>query len=1184
MTRIRQIRSNADAKAQSLPFHGEAHRLQRNACPPPCANPALRPANWRKLEHSLDRDQLRPEENFMTPQLDPRLSRKVGQFVFFSSMFSIAVGLMGLAGWVFQIEILKAVFPGLVAMKANTAACLVLIGLSLWWLGAGDRSSRPVSRIAKAAAAMVSAVGLLSFLEFMGGWNFGIDQLLFAETAQEAIGSVRPGLMSPITALVFVSLGLALLFLDWTRRRNVSPAQSLAFGSGLISLFALLDIMVQPHGFHTAMAFPTAAALCLLAAGVMCSRPERGFVGTLLSADFRSGRMRGLWAAVLSDDGPAWRQPLHYGLASFVVFLATVLRHIPGGVVPERLAYITFYPATMIAALLGGLGPGILATLLSAVCADYFFLEPIAHFGNKRLSDLMGLIVFTCIGIGMSWLSGAVRRERKRAADETRRAKEEWERTFDSVPEAVMVLDMEFRIQRANLAMTELLALPHEAIVGRRCFELVHNQTSPAPNCPLQKMLQSGKQEQREVVEPRLNKVFDVSATPLWEGGSLRGCVHVIRDITERTRVQEQLRKSSLYARSLLEASLDPLVMINREGKITDVNEATEKVTGMSRPQLIASDFSDYFTEPEKARQGYKQVFAQGSVRDYPLVVRHVSGKLTDVMYNATVFKNEAGEVEGVFAAARDVTERKRAEERLRASEEKYRTLFNSIDQGFCTTEVLFDENNKPVDYRFLEINPAFEKQTGVQNAEGRRMREIAPQHEEYWFQTFGKIALTGEPASLENLAAQLHRWYDVYAFRVGEPQERRVAILFNDITERKRAEQMLRTASLYARSLLEASLDPLVTISREGKITDVNEATEQVTGVSRQHLIASDFSDYFTEPNKARQGYEQAFAQGSVRDYPLAIRHALGKVTDVLYNATVFKNEAGEVEGVLAAARDVTERKRAEEQVRQLNTELEQRVQERTAELRSVNKELEAFNYAVAHDLRAPLRHIHGFSEILAEEAAPALDESAKRHLSMIRDSVQQMGRLLEDLLSLSRLGRQELSKQVCGLRSVVDESLSALQPEMKDRQVEWHIAELPFLECDPALMKQVVMNLLTNALKFTRPRQPAVIEIGQTTVEGEAVVFVRDNGVGFSMKYVDKLFGLFQRLHRQEDFEGTGVGLAIVQRIIHKHGGEVWAEGELNKGATFYFKLHASAGEVRGQPTSQQQPITQAVVCAGR
>lgn len=260
----------------------------------------------------------------------------------------------------------------------------------------------------------------------------------------------------------------------------------------------------------------------------------------------------------------------------------------------------------------------------------------------------------------------------------------------------------------------------------------------------------------------------------------------------------------------------------------------------------------------------------------------------------------------------------------------------------------------------------------------------------------------------------------------------------------------------------------------------------------------------------------------------------------------------------------DVDELKRSQEKILALNSELDERVQLRTAELHCANsalaagvKELESFNYAIAHDLRAPLRHIHGFAEILAEEASPVLNESAKRHLETIQDSVHHMEQLLEDLLNLSRLGHQELCKRRYGLNALVQEVVTSLKPEIKDREVEWRIEDLPSVECDPVLMKQVLFNLLLNALKFTRPRQLAVIEIGRIVLGGEHVVFVRDNGVGFSMKYADKLFGLFQRLHRQQDFEGTGVGLAIVQRIVHWHGGRVWAEGELDKGATFYLTL---------------------------
>jgi light-regulated signal transduction histidine kinase (bacteriophytochrome) len=244
-------------------------------------------------------------------------------------------------------------------------------------------------------------------------------------------------------------------------------------------------------------------------------------------------------------------------------------------------------------------------------------------------------------------------------------------------------------------------------------------------------------------------------------------------------------------------------------------------------------------------------------------------------------------------------------------------------------------------------------------------------------------------------------------------------------------------------------------------------------------------------------------------------------------------------------------------EEIHKLNEQLESRVRKRTGELQAANEELEAFSYSVSHDLRAPLRHIDGFSKLLVEEHQTELSPDAQEYVATIRDSVLQMEMLIDDLLNLGRVGRKQLSIEVTGLNSLVEEVKTELNRANPDRVIEWKVETLPFVECDPGLMKQVFVNLLSNAVKFTRPRKVAVIEVGAVGQDEHAIVHVRDNGVGFSMKYASKLFGVFQRLHRSEDFEGTGVGLATVQRIIRKHGGRVWAEAELDKGATFYFIL---------------------------
>jgi PAS domain S-box-containing protein len=793
----------------------------------------------------------------MAPQLEPGISRRLGQFVSSCSLLAIGFGLWVLTGWTLHSQIVKSILPGQVAVKVNAAICFILIGFALWVL---KKEPSPAASTwkpaAKIAAVIASVAGLVSLLEFLFGWDLGIDQLLFTAGAEDIPGSVRPGLMSPLAGFGFFWLGVTLLALDFKSRLARWSAQLLPCIVAVAAMFGILDFVLDPTTTHTHISPITACVLFLLSFALMFARPQWG-LGILVASPTM------------------------------------------GGTLTRRL-----FPAAI--------------------------LVPLVVGWLRWKGELTGLY-------------------------------SEWTAlTLMSVFSAVLLSSL--------TAWTAFL---------------------------------------------------------------------IDRSEREREQTEQERSASEERFRLLLDGVRDyAIYMLDPDGRVVSWNTGAQNLKGYRAEEILGQHFSCFYTarDREKGTPGLE--------------------------------------------------------------------LQAAISQG------RFEDQGE----RVRKNGSAFWANV-----------VIAPLHDEA-----GKL--------------------------------RGFSKVVRDVTERKRVEEKLKTASLYARSLLEASLDPLVTISRQGKITDVNLATETVTGVSRERLIGSDFSEYFTEPDKARQGYEQVFAAVSVRDYALAIRHTSGSVTDVLYNATLFKSADGAIEGVFAAARDVTERKRAEEEVRRLNAELEQRVIQRTAQLEAANKELEAFTYSVSHDLRAPLRHISGFAKMLTEEFGTTLPPEAQHPLQRIQEGTRRMGLLVDDLLNLGRIGRHEVRLQVTGLNTVVNEVLAELKAECEGRQVQWKIDNLPFVDCDPALMKQVFQNLLSNALKFTRPRNPAIIEAGQKDQDGTQVVFVRDNGVGFNIKYADKLFGVFQRLHRPEDFEGTGVGLATVQRIIQKHGGRIWAEAELDKGATFYFTLGAS------------------------
>ncbi len=496
--------------------------------------------------------------------------------------------------------------------------------------------------------------------------------------------------------------------------------------------------------------------------------------------------------------------------------------------------------------------------------------------------------------------------------------------------------------------------------------------------------------------------------------------------------------------------------------------------------------------------------------------------------------------------------------EELRRQNEDYRQFFDLALDLICIAGT---------DGYFKKLNPAWERTLGFTTEEllARPFIEfIHPDDRADTMAEVGKMAHGSDAVRFENRYRHKdgsYRWLSWMAPSI-RPGENHLCATAHDITERKRTETELQDREARMRAVLENAAEGIITIDQRGTIESANAMAERMFGYPLAEMMGRNVSMLMPAPyREEHDGYLANYIRTGNAKVIGGTREVAGRRKD----GSEFPIElaVGEVhvEGrrlFTGFVRDITARKEAERQVARLGAE----TVERAAQLEAANKELEAFSYSVSHDLRAPLRHVHGYVALLKKALGDSLPEKAARHLEVIISASTQMGQLIDDLLAFSRIGRTEMHRGTVNLDELVQGCVASLAAETGGRNITWHIAALPAVAGDPAMLRKVFANLLDNAVKYTGPRNPAEIEIGtRGNEDGRTVFFVRDNGVGFDMQFADKLFGVFQRLHTSEEFEGTGIGLANVRRIITRHGGRVWPEAVLDRGATFFFTLEEAA-----------------------
>src|SRR6202140_4191671 len=635
-------------------------------------------------------------------------------------------------------------------------------------------------------------------------------------------------------------------------------------------------------------------------------------------------------------------------------------------------------------------------------------------------------------------------------------------------------------------------------------------------------------------------------------GGIARGIFASVRDVTDRVRLAEQMREQQAYLRGLIESSGDGLVTVDPEGFITDLNEQMCRMTGYARQELMGSVFKRYFTQPDNAEMGVRRTLAEGGVTNYELVLESKGGRKAAVSFNASVFRAPDGNIEGIFASMRDISEKARLETQLTEQQVYNRSLFEaSADALFAIAPdgVITDVNEEAT------------------RLSGYTRKHLISSHFNDYFTDPAQAAVTVAKTFAEGRVIG-------YELVIVTRQGRRITVSFNagvfadatgkalgilagarEISAQKQLEQQLRDSQVYTRSLIESNIDALVTTDPVGTITDVNQQMEAMMGVGRDELIGSDLKNYFTDPERAEDGIRQTLREGKVTDFELTARSRDGKETVVVYNAATLIDPDHKLEGIFAAVREITERKRFEQQLQETNFQLE-----------GADQAKDRFWGGMSHELRTPLNAVIGFTGKLLMKPPGPLNPEQEEQLQTVQSSGRHLLAIINDLLDLAKIesGKGEGDFLPLDCAEVAREVVGGLSPLARNKGLAFTVTaptQAATASPDRRALHQILINLSSNAIEFTDTVEVR-IEGHEGSSEGHATVRfdVIDTGVGIKKEDQAKLFKAFEQLKKfgiAAPREGTGLGLYICQRLAGLLGGTIEFSSELGKGSVFSFVL---------------------------